>query len=1165
MNPQSSNLKYTTEQQAALTAHDRSVSLAAGAGCGKTFVLTERFLSHLDPRILEPTAELSELVAITFTDAAAREMRDRIRRRCFERLAESTDASEQQAWRRLLRTLDAAQISTIHSFCGRLLRSHAVEARLDPSFEQLDQSSADMLRLRTLDDRLRQLLLARDERLIQLATRFKLSGLREHLARLVGQEATEAAQRWRSATPADLIATWKNFLRTTIAPRATDEFLAQDAVRQLVEICRSPQTAVPALRSLCDQLLELFTSLPASTDPQKQLVEIRQLARVQGNAAKQANWADKSAFETFRDTCKEVRDWIDKSILFRPWNGEHLEEAARTGLDLLELAADVTDCFELAKQRQNVLEFDDLMIRAHQLLTDPANAALQRRLIQNTKLLLVDEFQDTDPLQVKIVQAFCGPHWADKGLFVVGDFKQSIYRFRGAEPRVSQDLQQTLPDSSRLSLTTNFRSQGAVLDFVNALFCDAFEEKYEPLRPLRPQQTPTPAVELLWAPTDSPEDTTIPIHYRGSGRARYLEARFIAQRLAELIDSREPLVVGAKHEDSLSGKLRAMRPGDIAILLRSLSDVAIYESALREQGLEYYLTGGHAFYAQQEIFDVLHLLRAVVSVADELSLAGALRSPLFSLADETLYWLVNESGSLHAGLFAESLPPELTEGERSKVAHAARVIHELRQTKDRLLIAELLTLAVELTGYDAVLLTEFLGERKLANLLKLIEQARTLDRTSPGDLSGFVLQLSQFVTRAKEAVAVTAAGDVVRIMTIHQAKGLEFPVVVIPDLERRPPPEAKLPVFHPELGPLVASQDKTCVGWNLIQFVERQEEQAEKVRLLYVACTRAADYLILSSSLSDPSRPRSDWLKFIGERFDLTTGKCLATLPAGFQTPIVRVITSEPESQRPAASRSRGADLVSLVDKSRQLAQTNPGVIPELVAPISTRQDTRRRYSFSRMSGKLVRRTDQAKLQTPEGVAEELDPRGLGTLVHAVVERIRFKPNPPSITEVRDLCDFLAPQHLDWQAGQAAEQAAKMIGQFLQGDRARQLGSATCLLREVEFLFSRESDSSISPRRYLHGFMDCLYQDPQGDWHLLDYKSNHIVAAGVPELARGYELQMFVYSRACEKTLGGWPVESVLCFLQPGIEVSFRWNDDQRRQLEADIDRGLTGDIILQR
>jgi ATP-dependent helicase/nuclease subunit A len=1136
--------KLTAEQQAALAATDRSVSLAAGAGCGKTFVLTERFLTYLDPSDVGPLAELHELVAITFTEAAAREMRDRVRKRCYERLASATDASEQQAWRKLLRSLDSARISTIHSFCAALLRSHAVEANLDPQFDQLDQASADLLRLRSLDERLRQLLLERDERVLQLATRFTLRGLREHLVALLGENLDPVIQQWRGKAANELIATWKDYFVTTTRKQIVTEFLAAPPVETVKSLCKNALTASPELDALFDRIPTIMVELPDSPDPAKLLSELRELAKATGPGRKK-NWADESDYAIYQEAAKSLRDLVDKSILNRPWNEEHLQETAQRGLDLLEVAADVSRFHTLAKQDRNALEFDDLIQKAQMLLTDPRFAHVQKELSGSTQLLLVDEFQDTDPAQVAIVQAFCGEQWREQGLFVVGDFKQSIYRFRGAEPRVSTELRNALPEPSRLSLTTNFRSQGAILDFVNALFCHSFQEQFEPLHPQRPQLTPVPSIEFLWAiETDEPDDA-IPPQLRGAQRQRYREARFIAKRLAELIDSEQPLIVDHEHK-----MLRPVQPGDVAILLRSLSDVQVYEAALREQGLEYYLAGGHAFYAQQEIFDVLHLLRAIVSSADELSLAGALRSPLFALTDEALFWLVNQSGSLNAALWAKSLPEELDDVERAKAIHAGNVLRQLRSAKDSLLVAELLTKAIELTGYDAVLLSEFLGHRKLANLHKLVEQARALDRLNPGDVNGFVTQLSEFVTHApKEPVAATSAtGNVVRIMTIHNAKGLEFPLVVVPDLNRKPPPTDRTPVMSEQLGPLVPAQaeERVCVGWDLYQLAEKYEEQQEVLRLLYVACTRAADYLILSSSLKDPHKPTSEWLKFLGSRFDLATGDCLVDLPPGYGKPEICVITEEPHSDRKEQSRTRGVDLGKLIEKTTTLAEKGRGDIPDGVAMIPVDTAARRRFSFSRLWGTLkadfVSSID-AEITGPT----QLDPLGFGTLVHELLERSAFDGS----MDVRELCEFLAPQHLEAPTSEEIGEATRLVERFIASGRAAEIVTAKCVLQEVEFLLPWPENGS---PRYLHGYIDCLYQDTHGDWHLIDYKSNQVAAEDVTALAKQYEMQMFVYAGACERSLGKWPSEIAVCFLRPGVEYQFAWNEKQAKELSRQLD-----------
>ena len=248
----------TEEQRAALAAHDRTVSLAAGAGCGKTFVLTERFLSYLDPRQIEPSAELSELVAITFTDAAAREMRQRIRAKCRQRLEESSDSGEQLAWQRLLRTIESARISTIHSFCGTLIRNHAVEAEVDPEFLVLDTPAAELLRLQTLDDGLRDRLAKSDPQTLDLATRFGVGPLREHLANLMSQNILPVAEKWHDAKPEDLVASWQEYHRQTFVPTAARSLANSPTVLRVLELGKTASINNPgfpahiaAIRGMC--------------------------------------------------------------------------------------------------------------------------------------------------------------------------------------------------------------------------------------------------------------------------------------------------------------------------------------------------------------------------------------------------------------------------------------------------------------------------------------------------------------------------------------------------------------------------------------------------------------------------------------------------------------------------------------------------------------------------------------------------------------------------------------------------------------------------------------------------------------------------------------------------------------------------------------------------
>ena len=782
-----------------------------------------------------------------------------------------------------------------------------------------------------VDDCLRKLLEERDPRALELAAHFGLAPLRGHLVRLVDETSPETLVHWQGATAKDLVSVWQRHFQKVTLPQALDALCELPAFRELRELAdRSPAASTKLaahlgeLAECMDRCADYRSADGAAAPPWQALGE---LAKATGPAVKK-NWNDQEDYEHYRGHLHRNSALVSRSIFrSRPPAGKSVEDAAELGLLLLDLTSEALATYAAAKQRRGCLDFDDLLLTARGLLVDPQLTNVRDELSAGTQLLMVDEFQDTDPVQVEIAKAYCGSRWRQRGLFVVGDFKQSIYRFRGADPTVSIELRKELPAPGRLSLTTNFRSQPAILEFVNALFFDQFDEPYEPLRAHRPQTTARPAVEFLWSedPASEPvgatgEDVVAPPEKPNAPARRRREARWIARRLRQLIDSQEPIIVDESGDEPMA---RGLQPGDIAILMRAMGDVAPYEDALREYGLEYYLVGGQAFYAQQEVYDILHLLRSIESQADELSLAGALRSPFFSLTDETLFWLVETHGSLNAGLTAEKPPAALTADEATKVRRAAAVLDQLRSLKNQLLTAELLELALQLTGLDAALLSEFLGQRKLANVYKLIEQARSSDRVSPGDLPGFITQLAEFVVRApKEASAATQTdADVIRIMSIHMAKGLEFPLVVVADLDRGLGGRQGQPVIHSQLGPLVTSDDADAVvGMNLYKADERVAEEHERKRLLYVACTRAADYLILSSSLENLAKPRQDWLTLLDHRFGLVDGVLRSELPPGCAAPEIRVTIDEPESAPRENDERRGARLSEIVEQVRARA-----------------------------------------------------------------------------------------------------------------------------------------------------------------------------------------------------------------------------------------------------
>ncbi|NQT13836.1 MAG: UvrD-helicase domain-containing protein, partial [Planctomycetes bacterium] len=859
-------------------------------------------------------------------------------------------------------------------------------------------------------------------------------------------------------------------------------------------------------------------------------------------------------YEQFRDTAARFRKTIEAAAANVGFDSAAARPAAEAGLRLLSVAQGAAATYEARKQDLAALDFNDLLIRARQLLTAPEDEALRSQLASQIRLLLVDEFQDTDPLQVELVEALCGQALTRGKLFFVGDYKQSIYRFRGADPHVFGRLRGEMPEEGRLPLSLNFRSQPAILHFVNALFHEELGPEYEPLVPHRPQVSPVPAIEFIWAPDELPEERS-----GRSKRLRRREADWIARRLKTMLERREEIVWDEEAARRGQPATRAVRPGDVALLFRALSDVQHYEEALRRYGIDYYLVGGHAFYAQQEIYDLLNLLRTLDSRSDEVSLAGVLRSPMFALEDETLFWLAQRSGGLSAGLFDASPPDELSDAQRRRVDSARSTLAELRANKDRMPIALLIEEALSRTGYDAVLVAEFLGERKLANLRKLVDQARSFDRSGILSLSDFITQLSEFVARQPdEPLAAThpESSDVVRLMTIHQSKGLEFPVVVVPDLDRPMRAASASVAFTPRLGPMVKTG--AAGGFQLHAAVERAEERAELTRLLYVATTRAADYLVLSSGAKDLDSLRGPWTTLLDRWFDPATGALRTALPSGYPEPSVKVTTDEPPLPGKPPAQGASRSLSKLADTAVRLARKGSGHVAAQLDPVAVDRGARRQYSFSRLSGELhahgtvAEAAESHERGEPSAMPPRLDPLGLGTLVHDLLAEIDFtRPD-----EVDAWVRSIAPRHLP-DVEEGLDEPIEMVHRFLNSPRAAEIAASGQVHRELEFLLAWPPGSREPQPRYLQGYIDCLYQDAAGRWVVLDYKTNRVTDSTIVAVAAEYELQMLLYALAVEQILGAPPADLVLHFLRSGQERHFVWDAAAGERVVELVNRGL--------
>ncbi|HEY1540076.1 MAG TPA: UvrD-helicase domain-containing protein, partial [Solirubrobacteraceae bacterium] len=563
---------FTAEQSAAIRARDGSLLLEANAGSGKTSVLVERFVRS----VLEDGVRPQRILAITFTERAAGELRARVRER-FVELGRRDEARE----------TETAWVSTIHGFCARLLRAHAIAAGLDPAFAVLDEATARTLRDRAWEQALAGLLDGEHGApALDLVAAYDTDRLRTMIATI--HDALRSAGQTRPVLPRPPQVGDPSTLRADLA-RATAAALADLALAGAGKrVCEAR-----AKLARCAELLAATPVAPSAAA----------LAEARFGAA--AN-ALKSAPCT-----RYLGALLD-------YAGACRDRAAASAVELLdELLGRYADAYAGAKRERAGLDFDDLELFARDVLE--AEPALRRSYAERFDRVMVDEFQDSNPRQLALFEAL------DRDdLFVVGDEQQSIYGFRNADVEVFRARRTALSAAGRVAtLATNFRSRGQILETIDAAFAPRLGPDFVALREGREHaQASAPLVELLLTDADGWEEDVGEAADLGdlprTQRWRQAEARLLAQRIRDLVDSGDA------------------RPEEIVVLLRGLGDLPVYERALEDQDLLTLSVGGRGYWGRQVVRDLCAWLAAIANPRDEAALYGVLASPLAGLSSDAL-------------------------------------------------------------------------------------------------------------------------------------------------------------------------------------------------------------------------------------------------------------------------------------------------------------------------------------------------------------------------------------------------------------------------------------------------------------------------------------------------------------------------------------------------
>jgi len=852
------------EQAEAAYEIRKHISVTAGPGSGKTTVLVERYL-HI---LREHSLSIDQIVAITFTNRAANEMRERLRKE-LNAILDIATGDERRRWLNYKRTLDGAVITTIHGFCARLLREFPLEARVDPQFLLLDEHRAALMLESVVEDELSEF----------------ISGGHVEISRLtlgVGRSrlAAALAQVYRDARGQGL--SFEELALATARVHAS----AEDHARAIEELDRTMA-----------ELLAVRRTTPAARANQRDLMsawpEVRKLLRTV------------PSHETLADYCRRVGDFrelrpqarspitdhvkaIDTLVWDRDLQGRIPQVcldlfAQQYALEMVNLLTSIDRRLNEEKHKLSALDFDDLESRTMLLLQRPEVIA---RTEDRYRFFLVDEFQDTNGVQQALLERLALPAGRrPANLFIVGDRKQSIYSFRGADVDVFRQMTATLvaAGGETKPLQLNFRSQPPLIAFFNHLFARLFQtpddmppelrrvldelgyvkhENSEPKRELRSDPlTEGPLVELMITTKAPLEEDP-----RAEQDSRVLDAKQLARRINTLIKSESPKI----------------KYSDIALLFRAMTHVQIYESAFRLANIPYQTVLGRGFYEREEITDLIQLLRFLDNKTDELALAAVLRSPLCGISDNALLALRGFSAKrpLYTALRNHREVNHISDEEHELLDRASTLISRLVARRHHYSIHDLLRFAVDESEYMTVAAANFDGAQRLANIQRLFTLAARFESSGTHLIRDFVRYVEEFeaIGSRESEGQIDHAADAVRLMTIHQAKGLEFPVVIIPDLQRLSRVATDTWVMldrHAGLTLKVPDgRGNLVAGCTFSNFEKRHayRELFESMRLLYVAATRAEDRLILSGAteeLAALNRANDSWLKWIWQALQL--------------------------------------------------------------------------------------------------------------------------------------------------------------------------------------------------------------------------------------------------------------------------------------------------------
>jgi ATP-dependent helicase/nuclease subunit A len=1296
--------ELTSEQRHAVNTIDANYPLIAGAGTGKTTTLSFRYVELLEQN---PDLNPRQILVTTFTKRAARELVGSVRERVLHRIRSAEKNSgdrpegvevDVERWKSVLDDLDEAYIHTLHAFCQRVLQEYAFDAPgIERGFDVVGDVEADRLQ----DDAIDEVLEERSNSVSTILDSNIVSeeGLKEVLKDLFGKRprSSDWSRYW--SHPERDVDEYVDLVENTFHPlpdETAQEILSRDTLRNSVEDLRSFLEDPPVsdrgksigrIEDTVERLDEAggLEGPQTPTERRQLIADLSDILTKGGGdkyssySPKKGGWEDTDerredigrAVEKLVDSIDAVR-WLDEIGGISLENDRHSAPLVFAFARLFDTA---NEMYDSKKRDRNLVDYTDLVEIVKNLLTeDTRNSQVRQRLRNQFRYVMVDEVQDTDPAQWEIIGELTSlvdnedrqeggvdttpdGSYGRENVFIVGDEKQSIYRFRGADVEVFERSRAELVSANSktidvlvdddegptfrtdqrpgFELAQNFRTLPNTLEFINSVFDGIlsspdevgsestpekdtenplYEAPSQSLYPMRenPQDIDS-LVEYLFVPDEdlAPEvlDSDHHLLNRPMYHRRSAEARCVASRITRLLDN-ETLVYPEEDEDNnkkdsadtdVDEKPRPVEPNDIAVILRKRTHLSAFKREFEDLDIPYSVVQGEGFFETTEIRALMNLLKAVEDPTDEVALYGVLRSPMFGIEDDTLAPYADE-GDLWESLCAS---------EENSITKATGIIRELRQMSGIIEgelpeiegWKELLDHAVERTGFMTSMGGDERPRQAVANIDRFRHMLDSNDDIS--SITALIERLEQEAERGERSPEATVPeGDTgVQVLTVHAAKGSEFPVVIVPGICSQF--NTNSPIGNgfefetvdekPALG--IRSPDPEnpfervdTVARNGIRDERLRRLRAEEKRTLYVACTRARDHLILAGThkgevtedgeleLNEPDRESpSSWRDMLqptilneevlsGIATDGTAETEVNETLVRDGTKVVPEYTVRIPGSPADISAPQSNEIPVLENKIEQYVPREPRYM--------TSPSSYSNLMSEKSGGKIVYDSDRNLLrysseddekdrdtmQADETISDEGSgpqeqksdmpvPRNVfGEAVHRICE---LNPDRSEWNDV--IRDTLKSEGADLTVAENEDLCEKV---YSHADRAlgfvsSKKDSDTVRYDELELTAELENGS-------LHGFIDCLLVHEGGEkYHVIDYKTGDYTQDEIESKTEHYQRQLDAYAAMLSATADPGEVETTLYYTSCGVERSKRYVGDELKEIESKVDTDI--------